>query len=439
MPTLYARKLAEAFVAGGFDSASLQARGRAVVANPGRWHKPLCQHLERAYGHDRRPSVDEVALVIDAFPAFRNVIKIGKVKFNPRKTEVRREMAPAAGPPSEWMPYPLVSRRDVLQWLNVSSPELDWFVDARGQQTQLAGKLCHYRYRWVRKRSHRVRLIEAPKARLKFMQRLVLRDIFAEVPAHPAAHGFCPGRGVSTFVTPHVGKAMVIKFDLANFFPSISKARIVALLTTLGYPHLIVQLLAGLVTHRTSTTAWDTFPTDLQLPARFESERLYRPPHLPQGAPTSPALANLAAWRLDHRLSCWAKSAGATYTRYADDLLFSGGKELKETARSFARTVVHIVSEEGFRHRPEKTRIMSQATRQIACGVVLNKRAGIPRKEFDRLKAILYRCQTGDPALENRDNHPNFKAHLLGRIGYVGSLHPNRGDKLTALFEKIEW
>ena len=150
-----------------------------------------------------------------------------------------------------------------------------------------------------------------------------------------------------------------------------------------------------------------------------EARALYSRPHLPQGAPNSPALANLCAYRVDCRLAGLAKSAGAQYTRYADDLAFSGGEAFERCVERFRTHVVAILREESFSVHHRKTRIM---------------RAG-----FDRLKAILTNCVRLGPESQNRDAHPYFRAHLEGRVGFVESINPGRGRRLRAILEQIRW
>src|SRR6202034_1577966 len=87
----------------------------------------------------------------------------------------------------------------------------------------------------------------------------------------------------------------------------------------------------------------------------FEVGRLLSFPHLPQGAPTSPALANLCAYRLDCRLAGLANAVGAAYTRYADDMIFSGDEVLERAARRFHIHVCRIVLEEGFEVNTRKS------------------------------------------------------------------------------------
>jgi hypothetical protein len=138
--------------------------------------------------------------------------------------------------------------------------------------------------------------------------------------------------------------------------------------------------------------------------------------HLPQGAPTSPALANLCCWRLDQRRSALARTLGADYTRYADDLAFSGGRELARRARHCARLVRTIAGQEGFRVHPCKTRVMIPAARQKLAGLVIHRRPAVSRSERELLEARLVRA-TREPCT------PGELAELTGRIGWVEHAH----------------
>ena len=170
--------------------------------------------------------------------------------------------------------------------------------------------------------------------------------------------------------------------DLKDFFPSIRPARVLHVFLTAGYPEPVAALLAGLCTTLTPSAVLHGVPTEHQAAVR----RIYECRHLPQGAPTSPALANLCAYRLDSRLAGLSGAAGASYTRYADDLLFSGGPEFARTVHSFQIGVARIAIEEGFEMNARKTRVMRQGQSQRAGGLVLNAKQNIARGESDRLK-----------------------------------------------------
>src|SRR5262249_31369206 len=150
-----------------------------------------------------------------------------------------------------------------------------------------------------------------------------------------------------------------------------------------GYSPDVAFALTGLVTTRTPE---DVLYGSALAPA---AEDALRRRHLPQGAPTSPALANLAAFGLDVRVSGAAKKSGASYTRYADDLAFSGGVAFAKQAERFRILVCRIAAEEGFTVHWEKNRWMRSGRRQRLAGLVVNARPKPARADFDPLKAIL--------------------------------------------------
>ena len=211
---------------------------------------------------------------------------------------------------------PITTVGALAAWLDISPDQLDWLADLRGSHGQeRSARLRHYRYALVPKADGSVRLLEAPKPRLKAIQRRILRDILALVPVHDRAMGFVPGRSCLRAAGIHAGEAIVATFDLSRFFASIARPRVYGLFRALGYPWAVAWRLAGLCATVTPRAVRDRLP---------DGEEIHSRPHLPQGAPTSPALANLLAWRLDLRLDRLARSAGAAYTRYTDDLAFSG-------------------------------------------------------------------------------------------------------------------
>jgi retron-type reverse transcriptase len=328
----------------------------------------------------------------------------------------------------------------LADWLGIGPRRLLWYADVAGRNRKHPpGPLRTYRHRWLAKPGGRSRLLEVPTARLKTIQRKILTEVLDQVPAHSAAHGFRPGRSAITNAQQHCAREFVLKFDLADFFPSVPATRIYRLFRTLGYPDAVARLLAGLCTTRLPSDVWESRPhpaadgSDRAAGLRF-SER-----HLPQGAPTSPALANLAAHRLDRRLAGIARRIEATYTRYADDLTFSGNATLARRAKRLAHLVAVVAGEEGFELNFHKTRVMRRTARQTVTGVVVNAHPNLPRVEFDQLKAILTNCVRHGPAGQNRDRHPDFRRHLAGKVAHLSAVNPARGRKLWALFDRIAW
>ena len=108
-------------------------------------------------------------------------------------------------------------------WLGLSPEELDWYADRREINRYATDRrLRHYRYLWLNGR-----LIEAPKERLRAIQRRLLRDVIGPIPTHPAAHGFVPGRSPYTFAAPHAGRPVVIRLDITSFFAAVTAPRMI--------------------------------------------------------------------------------------------------------------------------------------------------------------------------------------------------------------------
>jgi RNA-directed DNA polymerase len=329
----------------------------------------------------------------------------------------------------------LPTAADLADWLGICTDRLRWL----SPETPLGSdhRPEHYRYRLQPKRTGGLRLIEIPKADLKQAQRQLNTDLLRQVPVHEAAQGFVPGRSVATHAAAHVGQAVVLRFDLQDFFASISAARVRAVFTTLGYPEGVARCLAALCTHRTAPMVVQRLQDDGGL-SWLGAKRLASA-HLPQGAPSSPALANLCAFNLDLRLDGLAWAFGARYTRYADDLVFSGPAALRNQFRALAAWVAAIAKAEGFALNEAKTRCLPQHRQQRITGVVVNAQAQTPRKDFDHLKACLHQCVLHGPEAQNTAQLADFRGHLLGRIAWVGQFNAARASKLRGLFAQIQW
>jgi len=333
---------------------------------------------------------------------------------------------------------PITSLAKAAHWLELHPSYLSWLADRRSEERFAEGSSLRYRYRLLSKGRSRFRLIESPIRRLKFVQRWLLRDVLEAIPPHEAAHGFRRGRSIHTFIAPHLNRHFVLKIDLADFFPSITFSRVSAMFYAIGYPEPVARLFACLATNTAPCSAWvndDRVPGEL----RSQLAALYGRPHLPQGAPCSPAIANLCAYGLDRRLTALAQTFGATYTRYADDLAFSGEEAFAADARRFQSYVGAIALEEGFRVNHRKTRFMPDSSQQKLAGVVVNHGGNIPRKEYDKLKAILTNCRRHGPASQNRQGCVDFQAHLAGKVAFVMRVNPTKGQHLQDLLNQIDW
>ncbi len=400
-----AQALADAIIAGPCEVDEYIARAAQLLGRKHRWIAPFCRRMFGVFGTSLEQR-DRARLTewITSDAGYRNAWLARRPPRIVRYVLDAPRMSPRHGALAACSLPDLPTPGDLAAWLGISTQELDWFADVR-RMNPAEGALCHYRYVWVPK-SYGMRLMEIPKARLRAIQRRVLRGLLDAVVVHRAAHGFCRGKSCRTYVEPHVGRAVVLRMDLRDFFPSIPAPRIHALFNTLGYPHAVARTLTALCTNaapmtvaKRGTTSW------------LDAKRLGIP-HLPQGAPTSPVLANLCALHLDLRLDELAASMSCDYTRYADDIAISGDEALRRNVHRVALLVTRIASEEGFAVNHRKTRVMHRSDRQVLTGVVVNDKPNVRRQDADLLKAILTNCVRLGPESQNRNDVRDFKAHL---------------------------
>ncbi|MCU7845753.1 MAG: reverse transcriptase family protein [Candidatus Thiodiazotropha sp. (ex Monitilora ramsayi)] len=438
----------------GLSSFTTNLRLLAVSVLAGAWDKPsLIERLERALDGGPPDPRRLAARLLFHFETEQPPTRRQLLAFFANEQALQQRFAnPGAAPPKlvldpprmgrppeklVTLPLPpLSTRKDLTEWLGLFDHELAWFADMERRQCHVTQtRLHHYRYRWIEKPSGDLRLIEIPKPRMKSIQRRILRDILNRLPPHPSAHGFCRGRSSKSFVEGHLHKPVLLRMDLKDFFHSVPVARIGALFRRVGYPTNVARLLQGLCTHSTSEAlAGAEF---ISLP--WERRKRLADKHLPQGAPSSPALANLCAWRFDCRLQGIAERFNLDYTRYADDIAFSGGRDLLRLAPFLQGLIGAIAIEEGFEINHRKTRIRTEAQSQRLAGMVVNHTSNLPRAEFDRIKAILHNCIHQGPRSQNRQGHADFKAHLAGRIAYVKWLNPTKGERLQGLWNRVVW
>ncbi|PYE14631.1 RNA-directed DNA polymerase [Williamsia limnetica] len=315
---------------------------------------------------------------------------------------------------------------DVARWLNLTVGELEWFADRGHWLRTKDGPLQHYRYWQVPKRDG-VRMIEAPKPHLREIQRRLLSTIVDHIPPHRAAQGFVPGTSTSSFAWPHTDRPVVVRIDLRDCFSSIGIARVRAIFAAVGYQRT-ARVLAELCT----TTTPITHLRDVH----HRQAALLRQRHLPQGAPTSPALANLVMRAMDRRIWGYARRNSLHYSRYGDDLGISGDNMNPEAV---LWVVQRIIADEGFTVHPDKTKIMRAHQRQQLAGLVVNDQPSIARRDYDNLRALLHNAIRTGAQAQNRSAHPNFRAHVRGKIAWIGATSTQRRNILLALAEQVDW
>ncbi len=272
--------------------------------------------------------------------------------------------------------------------------------------------LPHYTTFRIAKRSGGSREISAPRPALKHVQLWINREILNAMRPHESCHGFTTGRSIVTNAAPHVQARLILKLDLRDFFPSVDRRAVFRVFRRVGYTRSISRLLAGLTTLRNS---------------------------LPQGAPSSPQLANYAAYDMDTRLARLAEKHGIQYTRYADDLTFSGEAVERSAVK---RTIERVVRDAGFRPNERKARYLHPHQRQEVTGIVVNSKLSWPRAERRRLRQEVYyvnRFGVESHLSRREGSRSRYKEHLFGRIYALNSA---RSDDAVVLLEQlhgVEW
>jgi len=291
-------------------------------------------------------------------------------------------------------------------------------------------KVSHYVRFTLPKKTGGERQISAPMPRLKQAQYWILQHILMPLPVHPAVHGFYPDRSIVSNAHPHTAQAVVVNFDIQDFFPSITYKRVKGLFVTLGYSEAIAVVLALLCTEP------EILPVELDGEQYFfaQGER-----HLPQGAPTSPMLTNLLCRRLDARLQGMANKLGFAYTRYADDMSFSTDSDHQNNLKALLHWVKKIVHEEGFALHPDKTRVMHAGRRQEVTGLVVNNaQPTISRQQLRRFRALLHQLETQGIAGKTWNGNANVLNSAAGFANLVFMVNPEKGAALKARVRKLQ-
>jgi hypothetical protein len=284
-----------------------------------------------------------------------------------------------------------------------------------------AERVPHYVAFEIPKRSGGSRLILAPKKRLKALQRKLLPLLVDKLPCGEPAHGFRKARSVRTNAQPHVGRRALLKLDLQDFFPSVTFGRVRGLFISLGYGYPVATALAALCTEAQ------------RQPVEIDGKVFHVPVgrrHCVQGAPTSPGICNAVVWRLDRRLAGLARKRGFAYTRYADDLTFSGDDL---AALPILRAQAErIVAAEGFRVNAKKGRICRRGQRQLVTGVVVNQVLGLSRQKRRLLRAEIHR------ALQQKKSGALDAAaarRIDGKLAYLRMLNPQQAEALEKIWK----
>lgn len=291
------------------------------------------------------------------------------------------------------------STRDVSQLINWKSLRLLTLLSLN--------KKNHYKkYRIPKKKPGEFRDIYDPDSLLRKAQYRLLKSVWEKFEVPDYVYAFEVGKSIPEMASLHVGKSVVLSFDIRNYFPSIHTQQVSSLLTGQGMGESAARLIAELCTYKF---------------------------FVPQGALTSPKISNLvSAATFGPTLKQFCDERNLTLTIYADDITISGDTipNLQEVLEFVSSTV----REHGFNVNARKTKIMTRKTRQWVCGVVVNEKTNLLRQERKRLRAIVHNVGKNGLDMEAAKvgkTPDEFHSFVTGKLNWFRQLNSELGDKVV--------
>lgn len=341
---------------------------------------------------------------------------------------------------------PLLTLGHLAKEVGVPHPLMrEWVLRTRENQ---------YRHFYVAKRAGGFRKISVPEPLLMAVQRWLTKNVLNRVHADPAATAYQPGCSPKAAATVHLGCRWLIKIDLKSFFESVSERQVFRVFAQLGFPGLLAFQLARICTtisvddddpKKTSSRyrhyRWNSHSQD-----RHQQLRHPLVGHLPQGAPTSPQLANLVMRSADEEITALATACGCRYTRYADDIAFSTITPTfsRNDAVGLIRKARKVLGRYGFRTNTTKLSICPPGARKVVLGLLVDRRELHLNRAFrDRLEQHVYGVSKFGP--QNHAQARGFSSvlalhnHLGGLIAHAEAIDPGFATEIRTQLTGVQW
>lgn len=264
----------------------------------------------------------------------------------------------------------------------------------------------------IPKKAGGFRRIHSPSYNLKLIQRWILNNILYRYEIHSAATGFVPDRNILDNALPHVNQRLVYNLDIKDFFASIKISRVFYLFYNKGYTKELSYFFAKLLTYKEM---------------------------LPQGSPASPCIANIICTKMDFSLSKLSERIKANYTRYADDLTFSGDFNVN----TVSKTIKKIISNNGFEIQEKKERVQLHYNMQEVTGLIVNDGVKVKRKLKKELdKHIYFSNKYGvfnHLQKIGMEDKSFFKEYLFGLAAYIKMIEEEKGKEYFEKLNNLNW
>ena len=270
---------------------------------------------------------------------------------------------------------------------------------------------CYHEIK-IPKKNGTFRTLDIPSVDLKYIQRWILDKILNKMRVSSYANGFVKNKSILTNAQQHINSECIINIDLKDFFPTVTLEQVFGIFKYYGYTKELSYTLSKFCTYRGI---------------------------LPQGSPASPAITNIVCLRLDKRLSALGQKYKAAFSRYADDITFSGKKAIAH----LLPYAINIIQDEGFSVNPDKTHISFQHQRQEVTGLIVNgDKVRVSRRFKKDFRQEIYYCKkygVQGHLERTNDQHSFYKEHMYGKAYFINMVEPALGKKLLCLLDSILW
>jgi len=311
---------------------------------------------------------------------------------------------------------------DIANAMQLTMGKVSWLSYHR-----VTAKTDHYHRFQIPKRKGGFRSIASPKPTLRTAQSWILENILSKITVHENAMAFRKNRSIINNAEPHQGKGVVIKMDLKDFFPSIQFRRVKGLFQSFGYNEGVSTIFGLICT--------DAFRVNAQLDGQNFYVALGER-YLPQGACTSPALTNIICRKLDRRMTGLAKKYDYTYTRYADDMIFSHADKNNKSVAWLLKCTQEIIDQEGFIIHPDKTAVMRSHRRQAVTGIVVNETMNVSRRDLRKFRSFLHHYEQEGAAAMSEKIGKDATQYAKGYWAFVNMVNEEKAGKIL---EKHKW
>lgn len=309
-------------------------------------------------------------------------------------------------------------------------------IDFIKLQSIIRNRENHYTYYLIKKKRGGFRRIIAPHSNIKYLQSWIKVNIIDKIEVNKSATGFVKKKSILDNALIHENQDVILNIDLSNFFESITERRVYGIFKSIGYaPNLAVEF-ARICTASISEYRFRNL-SDEEKPF-FEDFYNAKEALLIQGAPTSPGISNIICRKLDIRLSKLSNKLGASYSRYADDITFSGTNDKLPNVSILKK----ILENEGFKINWDKVGRYKTGQRQIVTGLLVDKKVRVPKKFKKDIYRHLYFCKKYGASSHFQKIKPDKgyrKEWILGKILFIHAIEPNEAKKMMEIVEQINW